>query len=60
MGILRRVKTLEEQCRTSKKTRELIIRLRRFATVPSDLPPIEEQIAQQRKEGKKVIVVRSL
>ena len=58
MGILRRVKKLEELCGTSKKTGELIIRLRRFSAVPSDLPPVEEQIARQRKEGKKVIVVR--
>ena len=60
MAILKRVKTLEELCRTSKKTGELIIRLRRFSDAPSDLPPVEEQIARQRKEGKKVIVVRSL
>jgi hypothetical protein len=58
MDIMKRLKTLEERCATSKKAGELIIRLRRFSAIPSDLPPIEEQIARQRKEGKKVIVVR--
>ncbi len=58
MGILKRVKTLEERCGTSKKAGELIIRLRRFSAAASDLPPVEEQIARQRKEGRKVIVVR--
>ncbi len=58
MGILNRVKTLEERCGTSKKRGELIICLRRFSAVPSDLPPIEEQIARQRKAGKKTVVVR--
>ena len=58
MGILNRLKTLEKRCGTSKKTRELIIHLRRFSDAPSDLPPVEEQIARQRKEGKKIIVVR--
>jgi hypothetical protein len=58
MGILKRVKTLEELCGVSKKTGELIIRLRRFSAARPDLPPVEEQIAMQRKEGKKVIVVR--
>jgi hypothetical protein len=58
MGILKRLKTLEERCWTSKKADALIIRLRRFSAGPSDLPPVEEQIATQRREGKKVIVVR--
>ncbi len=58
MGIIRRLKKLEERCGTSSRGRELIIRVRRFSVVPSDLPPVEEQIAHQRKEGKKIIVVR--
>ena len=51
MGILNRLKTLEKRCGTSKKTRELIIHLRRFSDAPSDLPPVEEQIARQRKKS---------
>jgi hypothetical protein len=58
MGILGRMKTLEERYGYSKKKGELIIRVTRFSAAPSDLPPAEGQIAQQRKEGKKVIVVR--
>jgi hypothetical protein len=58
MGILKRVKRLEERCPTPDKRNDLIIRVRRFSEGPSDLPPVEEQIARQRKEGKKVIVVR--
>ncbi len=59
MGILGRVKRLEAQCATpAEKEDRLIIRIRRFSQSPSDLPPVEEQIAGQRKEGKKIIVVR--
>ena len=58
MGIMKRLKKLEERCATLEEGNELIIRLRRFSARPSDLPPVEEQIARQRKEGKKVIVVR--
>ena len=57
MGILKRVKRLEEQCAARKKGNEIIIRVRRFSLHPSDLPSVEEQIARQRKEGKKIIVV---
>ena len=53
MGILRRLKRLEEQCATpEKKEDRLIIRVRRFSQSPSDLPPVEEQIARQKKEGR--------
>ncbi len=58
MGIIKRLKRLEEQCATPSGKNQLIIRVRRFSEGPSDLPPVEEQIATQRKEGKKVIVVR--
>ncbi len=59
MGILERVKKLEEQCAApSRREKQIVIRLRRFSQSPSDLPPVEEQIARQRKEGKKISVVR--
>jgi hypothetical protein len=58
MGILKRVKRLEEQCATPSRKDHLVIRVRRFSEGPPDFPPVEEQIARQRKEGKKVIVVR--
>ena len=56
MSILKRVKKLEEQL--GWKEKDLIIGIRRFSEGPWNLPPVEEQIATQRKEGKKVIVVR--
>jgi DUF1009 family protein len=58
MGIIKRLKRLEEQCRPPEEKDHIIIRVRRFSQNPSDLPPVEEQIARQRKEGKKIIVVR--
>jgi hypothetical protein len=58
MGIIKRLKRLEEQCATPSGKNQLIIRVRRFSEGPSDLPPVEEQIDRQRKEGKKIIVVR--
>jgi hypothetical protein len=58
MGILKRVKRLEKQWATLSGRDHLIIRVRRFSEGSSDLPPVEEQIAGQRKEGRKVIVVR--
>jgi hypothetical protein len=58
MGIMKRVKRLEEQCATPSRRDHLIIRVRRFSGAPSDLSPVEEQIDRQRKEGKKIIVVR--
>jgi hypothetical protein len=57
MGILKRLKKLEDQC-GQRKNGELIIRIRRFSDGACDLPSVEEQIARQRKEGKKIIVVR--
>jgi len=58
MGIIKRLKRLEERCTTPSRRDHLIIRVRRFSEGPSDLPPVEEQIDRQRKEGKKIIVVR--
>jgi hypothetical protein len=58
MGITKRLKRLEEQCATPSGKDHFIIRVRRFSEGPSDLPPVEEQIEKQRKEGKKIIVVR--
>ncbi len=58
MGIRKRVKKLEEQCATaSGREDRMIIRVRRFSQSATDLPPVEEQIARQQKEGKKIIVV---
>jgi protoheme ferro-lyase len=56
MSILKRVKKLEEQF--GRKEKNLIIGIRRFSEGPWNLPSVEEQIARQRKEGKKIIVVQ--
>ena len=58
MGIIKKLKKLEEQCATPSRRDHLIIRVRRFSEGPSDLPPVQEQIDRQRKEGKKIIVVQ--
>ncbi len=56
MGLQSRIKKLEEQCGLRKRQRIFIVR---HFSEDLEFPPIEEQIAAQRKEGKKIIVVRA-
>ncbi|MGA3174591.1 MAG: hypothetical protein ABSE25_09245 [Syntrophorhabdales bacterium] len=58
MGVVKRLKKLEERCAAPAQSgKETIVRIRRFSKGREDLPPVEEQIARQRKRGLKFIVV---
>ncbi|MGD0228790.1 MAG: hypothetical protein ABSC19_00340 [Syntrophorhabdales bacterium] len=55
MDVKDRIRRLEKHC--ARQAGEVIIRISRFSTPASQVPPADEQIARQRAEGKKQIIV---